>query len=110
MDQGGESKMADIDSGTRHHEWLARKDEIASAFEGAASTNPVVNRVVGVWLMASGAAVVSLALLGNERGQRRPWMAPFGSLLVLAGLTVLGGGAPGRRDEHISEAEAEIRD
>lgn len=101
--------MADTDSGTLNDEWLARKDEIASAFEGA-TTNPVVERVVGVWLMASGAAVVSLALLGHERGQRRPWMAPFGSLLVLGGLTVLGGGAPGRRHEHISEAEAETRD
>ena len=87
--QGEESKVADIDSGTRHDEWLARKDEIASAFEGGMAS-PVVDRVVGVWLMASGAAAVSLALLGHERGQRRPWMAPFGSLLVLAGLTVLG--------------------
>ena len=59
--------MADIDSGARHDEWLARKDEIASAFEGA-TTNPVVDRVVGVWLMASGVAAVSLALLGQERG------------------------------------------
>jgi len=101
--------MADIDSGTRKDEWLAREEENASALDGA-TTNPVVDRVVGVWLMASGAAVVSLALLGHERGQRRPWMAPFGSLLVLGGLTVLGGGAPSRRHEHISEAEAEIRD
>ena len=109
MDQGDESKMSDIDGGARYDEWSSRKDEIATAFEGA-TTNPVVDRVVGVWLMASGAAVVSLALLGRERGQRRPWMAPFGSLLVLAGLTVLGGSASDRRDEHIAEAEAEIRE
>ena len=90
--------MADVDSGTRQGEWLARKDELAAAFEGA-TADPVVDRVVGVWLMASGVAVVALALLGRERGQRRPWMAPFGSLLVLAGLTVLGGSAPGSEDE-----------
>jgi hypothetical protein len=101
--------MSDIDSGTRHDEWLARKDEIASAFAGA-TTDPVVDRVVGVWLMAAGAAAVSLALLGRERGQRRPWMAPFGSLLVLAGLTVLGGSGSGRGAEQIAEAEAEIRE
>jgi hypothetical protein len=100
--------MTDIDAVTGQDAWLHRKDEISSAFRGGA-TNPVVDRVAGASLASGGFMLVGYALLGPARGPRRLWLSLFGGLLMLGGLAVLGGGALGRRHEHISEAEAEIR-
>jgi hypothetical protein len=100
--------VSDIDTAASSDEWLARKGEIVSAFESGL-TNQAVDRVVGLSLVASGAAAVAWALLGGERGPRRLWTSVLGGLLVFGGFTVLGGGALGRRHEHIAAAESDIR-
>lgn len=101
--------MTETDTDASHNQWLARKEAIVSRFQ-ASTTTPIVDRALGVSLIASGVATIIAHLLWGEPRARRLWAPLLGGLLVFGGFTVLGGGAYGRRSERISVAEQEIHE
>lgn len=83
-----------------------RKEELQSRFVEYAD-DPVFDNTLGLSLVGAGAGTIVFSLL---KGKRSPWTFVLAGLVVVLGLSVMGGGAVSRRSGRIEEVEGALRD
>lgn len=84
----------------------ARKDELQERFAEHAN-DPMVDNAIGLSLVGAGVGTVVYSIVS---GKRSLWTYLMAGLLVLLGMSVMGGGALSRRSDRVTEVEGIVRE